>query len=426
MSSNSSGSSTPFEWLSGGLFFAKKDVKPSAVDTCRDVNVLLDGVRDGMNQLFHMEEGALENEDIPSDDAKTQQREEVEGLVSAKLRRLRYLLYEERRQSSQTESARKPAVASRMSELLTTERKQSDLTALVPMLLRNLPHLPFETRKDVSAIFSYLLLCGLEGADAEGYQKPMADFRDYIQSNFAELMPVIVHNHDCGASGSSTPDLVLHSGAMFRSCMKHVCLYQQLVSTTENVALYVYPFLDLYVHSPNFDCASDAMDSLKAILTGGAEGEQDEETQYERYQLAATFLERDYEAIWDERFNPKLLASEGESNYLIRRMALQILAIVLLTRSNYQIMVRYIASKQNLILIMLLLRDQSPHITLDAFHVFKIFVANPSKPPEVVKILSDNKIKLCTYLEGLHKEKEASDSQFRDEKALVVSTIEAL
>ena len=122
MSSNSSGSSTPFEWLSGGLFFAKKDVKPSAVDTCRDVNVLLDGVRDGMNQLFHMEEGALEKEDIPSDDAKTQQREEVEGLVSAKLRRLRFLLYEERRQSSQTESARKPAVASRMSELLTTER----------------------------------------------------------------------------------------------------------------------------------------------------------------------------------------------------------------------------------------------------------------------------------------------------------------
>jgi calcium binding protein 39 len=89
-------------------------------------------------------------------------------------------------------------------------------------------------------------------------------------------------------------------------------------------------------------------------------------------------------------------------------------------------MVRYIDSKNNLILVMLLLRDKSPHITLDAFHVFKIFVANPNKPPEIIKILSDNKIKLCTYLEGLHKDKEAKQAQFRDEKALVISTIEAL
>ena len=89
-------------------------------------------------------------------------------------------------------------------------------------------------------------------------------------------------------------------------------------------------------------------------------------------------------------------------------------------------MIRYVASRSNLILIMKLLRDTSPHITLDAFHVFKVFVANPNKPEDVVKILQDNKVKLCQYLSTLHQDREAQDVQFRDEKALIIATIEEL
>lgn len=51
---------------------------------------------------------------------------------------------------------------------------------------------------------------------------------------------------------------------------------------------------------------------------------------------------------------------------------------------------------------------------------------NTSKPPEVVKILFDNKLKLITYLEGLHKERESTDGQYKDEKHLVISTLEGL
>ena len=89
-------------------------------------------------------------------------------------------------------------------------------------------------------------------------------------------------------------------------------------------------------------------------------------------------------------------------------------------------MIKYVASRNNLIFIMKLLRNTSPHITLDAFHVFKVFVANPNKPPEVVKILKDNKVKLCAYLTSLHQEKEDTDTQFRDEKALIIQTINGL
>ena len=89
-------------------------------------------------------------------------------------------------------------------------------------------------------------------------------------------------------------------------------------------------------------------------------------------------------------------------------------------------MIHYVASQENLVLCMHLLRDNSPHITMDAFHVFKVFVANPSKPPEVVQILKANQEKLGKYLRTLHQDKEANDTQFRDEKALIVATIEGL
>ena len=63
---------------------------------------------------------------------------------------------------------------------------------------------------------------------------------------------------------------------------------------------------------------------------------------------------------------------------------------------------------------------------LKSTNVFKVFVANPKKPPEIIRILADNKIKLTKYLSGLHRDREGKDEQFREEKALVLSTLEAL
>jgi calcium binding protein 39 len=89
-------------------------------------------------------------------------------------------------------------------------------------------------------------------------------------------------------------------------------------------------------------------------------------------------------------------------------------------------MIKYISVRSNLRTIMILLSDPSAHIQMEAFNVFKIFVANPTKPNDIIKILVDNKIKLIKYLTSLHQEKEATDSQFREEKVLVISTLENL
>jgi calcium binding protein 39 len=404
---------TPFDWLQGGLFFGKNNKGGTeSIDSCKDATVLLKGISSNLADIL----ATL----TPIGGVKENEEAEASNLIAARLSRLRFLLYDERRITSQQDSWRSnPTIAGNTIHELTNDHLLQDL---IPSLLGHMIALPFESRKHVAAIFNYLLVCGLDGSDAEVYRSIMTIFLRYVHSRFDSLMQVIVDGHDTTKHGAA--DVGLHFGSMYRSCMRHPFLYKELVGTSERAERFVFPFLDTFVHVPNFEISSDSMESLRQAFNANNERILDEEISRTMAQTAAEFLTRDYEAIWDQRYNPKLLSDEA--NYMTRRVALQILSTVLLTRSNYAVMIKYVASRINLILVMKLLRDTSPHITLDAFHVFKVFVANPNKPPEVIKILKDNQVKLCRYLQTLHQDKEESDAQFRDEKALIIATIEGL
>jgi calcium binding protein 39 len=69
-------------------------------------------------------------------------------------------------------------------------------------------------------------------------------------------------------------------------------------------------------------------------------------------------------------------------------------------------MTRYIANDVNLKMMMNLLRDKSKNIQFEAFHVFKVFVANPKKPPQIETILRRNKEKLLVFLQNFHNDKD--------------------
>ena len=432
---NSASTSKPFEWLSGGLFFGNqnKEDGDESIDLEKDVNLLLNKIREDLQTVISP----------PGNDKETSSTlPSKSDSLAVRLERLRFLLYDERRATTQqAESSNKkgtPTVALDTVESLSATPDENSLRILIPELINNLQLLPFESRKHVAAIFNYLLVCGFEGKDRDIYVPVMNKFRDYIILNFEAIVSPIVSGHDVSSSSSTTTtnDVALHCGSMYRSCFRHSTLYGQLVVTTRRVEQFVFPFLDKYTLLPNFDVSSDAMESLKLVMTAGTTPSGDSNTdvtrnfpidtksQEEMAELAATFLTRDYAAVWDQRFNLKLLSTEA--NYMTKRVALQILSTVLLTRSNYAVMIKYVNSRTNLILVMKLLRDTSPHITLDAFHVFKVFVANPNKIPEVEKILRDNSPKLCAYLETLHSDKEATDQQFADEKKLIIATIQNL
>lgn len=421
-----SGGGNAFEWLAGGLFFGGDSSKKkiASIESTKNVQDLLNGIQEDLSTILK-EAAAGDQKEAAAAATTTTSDAETENsgptpqeFLAARLARLRFLLYDERRITSQQDNRRNaPPVAMAVLQGLMSSTMQE----LMPTLIENLSILPFEGRKVVAHVFSYLLVAGLDGSDAELYGTITETFRSYVEHYYDRFAAGIVAGLDTNKHGNT--DVALHCGSMYRSLLRHPSLYRGLISTTERATYYVFPFLDTYAHVPNFDVSSDALECLKLVLTAGGDAVP-VAAQPVMAEMAAEFLTRDYEQVWDERFNPKLLSDSA--SYMTRRVALQILSTVLLTRSNYAVMVKFVASKRNLILIMKLIRDTSPHITLDAFHVFKVFVANPNKPPEIIQILKDNQVKLCAYLSNLHAEKAENDPQFRGERDLIVATIEAL
>ena len=201
------------------------------------------------------------------------------------------------------------------------------------------------------------------------------------------------------------------------------------------------------VESPHFDVASDAWATTKDLLT--------------RHKgLVAEHLDGHFTEFF-EQF-ALLVRSE---NYVTKRQSLKLLGELLLDRANFPVMSRYIASVENLKAIMIMLLDPSAAIQYEAFHVFKIFVANPRKHEQVLDVLLRNKArrprllpspdhpsrlarlpgrapspsrrgrasatrpprpaqeKMLSFLADFLKSREVQDENFRDEKAFLLEEI---
>ncbi|EPS57907.1 hypothetical protein M569_16910, partial [Genlisea aurea] len=131
----------------------------------------------------------------------------------------------------------------------------------------------------------------------------------------------------------------------------------------------------------------------------------------------AEFLSENQTWFFGE-FNSKLLES---SNYMTRRHAVKLLGEILLDRSNSSVMTEYVSSKANMRVLMNLLRESHKSIRIDAFNVFKLFVANRNKPADIVNILSANKTKLLRFFDDFKTDKE--DERFEADKAEAVKEI---
>ena len=96
----------------------------------------------------------------------------------------------------------------------------------------------------------------------------------------------------------------------------------------------------------------------------------------------------------------------------------------MLDRANFAVMTKYISDVGNLKQMMAMLKDKSKSIQFEAFHVFKVFVANPNKTLPILTILVRNKDKLVKFLSNFHTEKE--DEQFNEEKTFLIKQISTL
>ncbi|XP_011003512.1 PREDICTED: putative MO25-like protein At5g47540 [Populus euphratica] len=216
---------------------------------------------------------------------------------------------------------------------------------------------------------------------------------EYLENNL-DLMDVLLPGYEDG-------DIALTYGAISRECIRH-----QIVAMYVLGSEYMKKFFT-YIQIPNFDIASDAQSTFKELLT-------------RHRSTVAEFLSANYDWFF-QGYNSQLLQSPS---YITRRHAVKLLGDMLLDRSNSAVMVRYVSSLENMRILMNLFWDSNKTIQLDTFHVFKLFVANQKKPPEIISVLVTNRSKLLRFLGDFSIDKE--DEQFEADKAEVIKEIAAL
>eukprot|EP01099_Mayorella_cantabrigiensis_P000896 TRINITY_DN1382_c0_g1_i1.p1 TRINITY_DN1382_c0_g1~~TRINITY_DN1382_c0_g1_i1.p1 ORF type:complete len:363 (-),score=102.87 TRINITY_DN1382_c0_g1_i1:252-1259(-) len=256
---------------------------------------------------------------------------------------------------------------------------------VLPLLVTELGRLEFEAKKDVSLIFNNLL------------RRQVGDrfvTVEYLNNNPPLLAKLV--------NGYTDVDIALHCGAMLRDITRHESLVKLILQSSDNLFWKFFEFIEMV----NFDVASDAFTTFKELLT-------------KHKALVAEFLEKNYDRFFE--LYTSLLKSE---NYVTKRQSLKLLGELLLDRANFNVMTRYISSQDNLKLMMILLKHKSASIQFEAFHVFKVFVANPNKTQAVLDILVRNRERLISFLSNFQNDKE--DEQFNDEKAFLLKQIEAL
>ena len=71
-----------------------------------------------------------------------------------------------------------------------------------------------------------------------------------------------------------------------------------------------------------------------------------------------------------------------------------------------------------------LLRDDSEQVQLDAFHVFKLFVANPHMPEDVKHTLTMNRHRMVDFLSPFLA--KHNDENFVTDKSIVIGQLKRL
>jgi len=260
--------------------------------------------------------------------------------------------------------------------------------SLLSMLIQKIELVGFESKKDIVQIFNKLLRREIS------MRFPTVE---HICTQ-PEILSTLVRGYDDQKKQIDA----LNYGMMLRECIKQEPLAKVIVHDET-----LFDQFFVYVQTTTFDVAADAFTSFKELLTT-------------HKILSADFLEKNYDRVFTKY--KELLNSD---NYVTRRQSLKLLGELLLDRANFTIMTKYISDPENLKTMMNMLRDESKNIQFEAFHVFKVFVANPNKTDPILQILLKNKTKLIEFLTRFH-ESRSDDEQFADEKTYLIDQIKDL
>lgn len=261
--------------------------------------------------------------------------------------------------------------------------EQMIATDLPVQLLAQIPNLEFEARTDIMNVCCAMFWPGMP----HHFDQQVVEYLE----NHPRVFQLLV-------DGYTNEEAALHYGVVLRSCARHKELVHAFLCSG-----HVYQLIN-HVTYPSVDISSDAFYSLREMLL-------------EHKETSAAWLESNF-AEFFSAYNELLKSGE----YFAERQAQKLLTEILLDRAFKKVMQRYVADERNLQIHMNLLKDRSKVIQIEAFHVFKVFVANPNKTPRTQLILYRNSDKLIQLLEVLHPFKK-EDAKFNEDKRNVIERL---
>jgi calcium binding protein 39 len=261
---------------------------------------------------------------------------------------------------------------------------QEDIDLFQPLLLI-LAHLNFEHRKLVAILFNH-------------FYRHHEVFRDHVLTKTI-LLDFLVSGYSPGQR------------AICINC--HHILYECIKKDKRLVAWllqskHLLAFFQQHCVSDDFEVQSKAFTIFAAL--------------FKLYtKTSATHVKNNHEAYFD-LYNTVL----KQGNYVVQVQFLKLLGDLLVERKWRKVMVLYVNRKENLMVIMKMLKHKSVNIQVEAFHVFKIFVANPEKDDRVEHVFSSNIKKLIKLMKKFLNEKVQQDDELFEERKTVLETLQQI
>lgn len=208
------------------------------------------------------------------------------------------------------------------------------------------------------------------------------------------------------ASSSATSSSSSSSSLPSSSAASGVSPATVALALSSGVSRQLVDLMSHYVILPEFEVCADAFATLSLLLTEAS-----------HKPLIRKFLMDRHEPFF-QLFADML----RQEHYPTRLQGLKLLGEILLDRGHFDVMTAFVQRTRHLRLVMDMLRQRQPALQFEAFQVFKVFVANPHKPPTVTELLLANRARLVAFLRSFHNDRH--DDQFHEEKALLIDTLE--
>jgi len=161
--------------------------------------------------------------------------------------------------------------------------------------------------------------------------------------------------------------------------------------------------------NPNFMISSSAYKILYHLLIHG------------KQKCVKSYLKDNSQRIF-KRIN-ELIQSK---HFVVQKQFIVLLRDLLTYKGrNHDVMKQYVSKKDNLAIIMNLMKKHKENsLSFEAYHIFKIFIANPEKEKKVHIVLWKNKKALLRLLSGFHDEKARDNELFAIERSTVIQYVQ--